>query len=120
MFPWRPPGQGRNGRAAMADRITWYDILGILPSASPETVRRAYQDKARQLERAQTAGVPPQVADAAARGRVALDGAWLILGNRSVRERYDEEIGVVQRGGGLVRPEPAPLRPGWDPADEGT
>jgi PASTA domain len=33
------------------------------------------------------------------------------------RDGYDEEIGVVQRGGGLVRPEPAPLRPGWDPAD---
>jgi len=26
----------------MADRITWYDILGISPGASSETVRRAY------------------------------------------------------------------------------
>ena len=101
----------------MTDRITWCDILGILPGASSETVRRAYLDKARQLERTQIAGAPPEVIDAAARGRKALDAAWLILGNPAERERYDEQIGAAHKGAGLTRHEPAPSRPGLDPAD---
>jgi curved DNA-binding protein CbpA len=101
----------------MADRITWYDILGIVPGASSETVRWAYQDKTRQLERAQIAGTPPEVIDAAARGRKALDAAWLILGNPAERERYDEQIGISHKGAGPAWPEPTPSRPGLDLLD---
>jgi hypothetical protein len=91
----------------MADRITWYDILGILPGATSDTVLRAYRDKAQQLERTQIAGVPAAVFQAAARGRLALDAAWLILGNPAEREQYDEQIGVARKGTGLVRSGPA-------------
>lgn len=104
----------------MADRITWYDILGILPGSSSETVRRAYQDKARQLEPAQIAGAPPKVIDAAARGRKALDAAWLILGNPAERGQYDAQIGIGLKGAGLARPEPTPSRPGLDPLEVDT
>jgi hypothetical protein len=90
----------------MADRITWYDILGILPGAASDTVLRAYLDKARQLERTQVAGVSPAVGHAAVRGRMALDAAWLILGNPAEREQYDEQIGVARKGTGLVRSGP--------------
>ena len=34
----------------MADRITWYDILEVAPGASPETVQRANEAKAEQLQ----------------------------------------------------------------------
>jgi curved DNA-binding protein CbpA len=91
----------------MADRITWYDILGILPGAASDTVLRAYLDKARQLERTQIAGVPRPVITAAVRGRMALDAAWLILGNPAERQQYDEQIGVARKGTGLVRSGPA-------------
>jgi len=90
----------------MADRITWYDILGILPGAASDTVLRAYRDKVRQLERTQIAGVPSAVIQAATRGRMALDAAWLILGNPAEREQYDEQIGVARKGTGLVRSGP--------------
>ncbi len=50
-------------------------------------MRRAYLDKIRQLESTQFAGAPPKVIDAAARGRKALDAAWLILGSPAERER---------------------------------
>jgi curved DNA-binding protein CbpA len=98
----------------MADRITWYDILGISPGASSDTVRRAYQDKAQYLERDWITGAPPKVIEAAARGRKATDAAWLILGDPAERQRYDEQIGIGHRGAGLARPEPVPSRPGLD------
>jgi curved DNA-binding protein CbpA len=101
----------------VADRMTWYEILGIVPGATSETVRRAYLDRTRQLEQTQAAGAPSQVIEAAVRGRKALDAAWLILGYPAERERYDEEIGAGRRGTGLVRHEPTPTRPGLEPAD---
>jgi PASTA domain-containing protein len=97
--------------AVLARRITWYDILGIEPGASAETVRRACQDRGRQLEDERMAGAPEAVTDAAARGWRVLHAAWLVLGDRAERERYDEELGVGRQGPGLTRREPAPPRP---------
>jgi DnaJ domain/PASTA domain len=98
----------------MADRITWYDILGISPGASSDTVRRAYRDKAQYLERDWIAGAPPKVIEAAVRGRKTIDAAWRILGDPAERQRYDEQIGIAHRGAGLAGAEPAPSRPGLD------
>ena len=111
----RRPGPYR-GRA-LARRITWYDILGIEPGASAETVRRACQDRGRQLEDERMAGAPEAVADAAARGWRVLHAAWLVLGDRAERERYDEEIGAGHPGAGLARRGPGPSRTGPEPAD---
>jgi curved DNA-binding protein CbpA len=86
--------------AALARRITWYDILGIEPGASAETVRRACQDRGRQLEDERMAGAPEAVADAVERGWQVLRAAWLVLGDRAERERYDEEIGAGREGAG--------------------
>jgi curved DNA-binding protein CbpA len=91
----------------VADRITWYDILGVLPGASVEALQFAYQAKARQLQGYRLAAAPPDVARAAARGQKAVDAAWLVLGDRAQRERYDEQIGIIRRGAGLASPEPA-------------
>jgi curved DNA-binding protein CbpA len=117
---WLPlrPRQGPYRGAALARRITWYDILGIEPGASAETVRRAGQDRGRQLEDEQMSGAPEAVVDAAARGWKVLRAAWLVLGDRAERKRYDEEIGAGRQGAGLARREPAPSsRPGLDPAE---
>ncbi|MDR0344665.1 MAG: DnaJ domain-containing protein [Nocardiopsaceae bacterium] len=95
----------------MADRITWYDILGISPGASSESVRHAYQDKQTQLKHDRIADAPPEVAAAAARGRKALDAAWLVLGNPAERQRYDEQISITGNGGGRNRTGPASSRP---------
>jgi hypothetical protein len=57
---------------------------------------------------------PPEVAQAAARGHKIIDAAWLILGNRAQRQRYDEQVGVVRKGEGLARPEPAAPGPDLD------
>lgn len=95
----------------MADRITWYDILGISPGSSSESVRHAYQDKETQLEDGRIADAPSEVVAAATRGRKALDAAWLVLGNPAERQRYDEQIGISGKGAGLSRTEPTRSRP---------
>lgn len=70
-------------------------------------MQRAYQAKAELLQSYLTAGAPPDVAQAAARGQKIIDAAWLILGNRAQRQQYDEQVGAVRKGEGLTRPEPA-------------
>ena len=101
--------------AVPARRITWYDILGIEPGASAETVRRACQDRGRQLEDERMAGAPAAVTDAADRGWKVLHAAWLVLGDRAERERYDEELGAGRRPGTASArrgpaPPPSPVR----------
>jgi hypothetical protein len=108
----RDPARG----AVLARRITWYDILGIEPGASAETVRRACQERGRQLEDERLAAAPEAVADAAARGWRVLHAAWLVLGDRAERERYDEELGVGRQGAGLAGRGPGPPRSGPAPA----
>jgi len=82
-------------------------------------VERAYQVRAKQLRDCLIADAPVEVADAAARGKKAVEAAWLILGNRAQREQYDEQIGAVRNGEGLARPEPTASRPRADLLDEG-
>jgi hypothetical protein len=95
----------------VVDPITWYDILGVTPGASAETVRFAYQAKRKQLQSYRIAGAPPEVVQAATRGQNAIDAAWLNLGGRARREQYDEQIGVRVQGTGLAKPEPTASRP---------
>src|SRR5262249_50257499 len=78
---------------AMADVVTWYDVLGIAPGASSETIRRAYVERTKKLEHAQIGHPPPLVIDAIDRGHKALKAAWLVLGDPARRECYDEETG---------------------------
>jgi hypothetical protein len=109
-----------SGWAVPDRRITWYDILGIEPGASAETVRRACQDRGRQLEDERMAGAPEAVTDAADRGWRVLHAAWHVLGDRAERERYDQELGVARQAAGRGRSGPDALRPGPVRADPGT
>lgn len=99
----------------MAGLMTWYDILGILPGASADEVRCAYEARARQLGPEMISGAPSKVVTAADRARAAADEAWRVLGDAARRERYDEEVGIRRSGRGLERPEPVRSAPGWDP-----
>ena len=61
------------------------------------------------------AGAPAAVADAADRGWKVLHAAWLVLGDRAERERYDEELGAGRRPGTASArrgpaPPPSPVR----------
>ncbi|HEY6275569.1 MAG TPA: J domain-containing protein [Streptosporangiaceae bacterium] len=103
----------------MADGITWYDILGVLPGASAWEIQQAYEDKAGLLRPQLIAGAPPAVVAAASRAQGILDAARRVLGDPADRERYDLAAGIQNRGGGLAGPDSYPSEPGWDTADFG-
>jgi hypothetical protein len=108
----------------MMSRITWYDVLGVLPDAPPEDIRVAWQEKKAVLEPAALAEAPPGVLPAADRARQVLDQAWGVLADPAARASYDEQIGFARPGEGLAPPGRGPsgpdvsLGPGWSTADE--
>jgi hypothetical protein len=99
----------------MAALLTWYDILGILPGASAEEVRSAYEARARQLGPQMISGAPSRVITMADRARTAAEEAWRVLSDPAGRERYDEEAGLRATGRGLATPLAIPSEPGGKP-----
>jgi len=108
----------------MEPGITWYEVLGVLPGAAAEKIRRKYQERVALLRGEMIAGAPSNVLAGVRRAQEFLDGAWEVLGDPATRERYDEAAGFRRRGGGLT---PAgtstagtyPTGSGMDPPDTG-
>jgi hypothetical protein len=103
---------GRGHGSAMASVLTWYDVLGVLPGASPGEVHSAYQARTRLLDPQMFSGAPSKVLKAADVARAAVDGAWRVLRDAAARQRYDEEIGAWGSADGLDKPAPVPSGPG--------
>jgi hypothetical protein len=108
----------------MMSRITWYDVLGVLPDAPPEDIRAAWQERKAALQPAALAGAPPDVLPAADRAGQLVDEARRVLADPAARAWYDEAIGFARPGEGLASPGRGPsgpdvsLGPGWSTADE--
>jgi len=97
--------------------ITWYDILGVLPGASPGEIQEAYEAKAGLLRPELISGAPSNVVAAASRAQKFLGAALRVLGDPPSRDRYDAQIGGHADGLGLAGPENFPTEPGWGPSD---
>jgi hypothetical protein len=80
------------GGRPRAERITWYEVLGVPAGASAQTLRHAYQERVRQLSPSFLADAPPAVLLAAERTRDATAVAWQVLGDKDLRHRYDLEV----------------------------
>jgi hypothetical protein len=107
-----------SGPADAAGRtVTWYDILGVLPGASADKIRREYDAKTSLLRAELISGAPSHVIKAASRAQGILDAALRVLGDPVNRERYDEAAGFRRSGGGLADQPSIPSDPGWGPAD---
>jgi hypothetical protein len=102
---------------ARSGGITWYDVLGVLPSAPAERIQREYDAKTSLLRPELLSGAPSNVLTAATRARGILDAARRVLGDPVSRERYDEAAGFRRSGGGLAEPSGVPSDPGWGPSD---
>jgi PASTA domain len=108
----------------MMSRITWYDVLGVLPDAPAEDIRAAWQERKAALRPAALAGAPPDVLPGADRARQLADEAWGVLADPAARASYDQEIGFARPGEGLASPGRGPSGPdvslgqGWSTADE--
>ena len=83
----------------MADRITWYDVLGVPDGASADTLRQAYEGRKGQLRAELLNGAPSPVLSAAARASQSIEAAWLVLSDPGRRREYDEEIGLHRERG---------------------
>ena len=97
--------------------ITWYDILGVLPGASPGEIQEAYEAKAGLLRPQLISGAPSNVVAAASRAQKFLGAALRVLGDPPSRDRYDEQVGVHAIGGGPGGPGSSPTEPGWRSSD---
>lgn len=97
--------------------ISWYEVLGALPGADTQEIRRNYDAKAGLLRPQLLTGAPSTVVTAAARGQGFLDAAWRVLGDPVQRVRYDELAGIQTSGGGLTMPQNVPSEQGWRPWD---
>ena len=78
----------------MAQKITLYDVLGLSPGASADTIRRARDERMKQLRPALVAGAPSPVVAASARAREAVEVAALVLTDPEARLSYDRQIGL--------------------------
>jgi curved DNA-binding protein CbpA len=85
----------------MEPGITWYEVLGVLPGADAEKIRRTYEERTTLLRGEMISGAPSNVLIVIRRAQEFLDGAWEVLGNPAVRERYDVAAGFRRRGGSL-------------------
>ena len=86
----------------MARQLTWYDVLDVLPGASAYEVQRAFEVKESLLSPTLISGAPSKVVSAAERARTAIKAARDVLTDPASRQRYDDEIGIRQTGGGLT------------------
>lgn len=103
----------------MADRLSCYDILGILPGASADEIQHSYDAKMSLLAPTMIAGAPSKMVAVVNRARAALEVARRTLVDPAQRRRYDTEIGILRPGTGLAAPVSVPSagswtwRPGW-------
>ena len=97
--------------------ITWYDLLGALPDASPEEIQKAYDAKAGLLRPELLSGASSTVITAAARAQGIIDAAQRVLSDPAARQRYDEAAGLWGSGGGLAGPRDSPAGSGLPDTD---
>jgi hypothetical protein len=69
----------------MEPGITWYEVLGVLPGAAADKIRRRYEERAALLRGEMIAGAPSNVLVSVRRAQEFLDGAWEVLGRLGIR-----------------------------------
>ena len=88
---------------------TWYEVLGVPPTAGTEELRAAFRANVRALHPdSRDPSLPPGDADAALR---LVNAAWAVLGDSRRRAAYDAELarsaGVGALDGDGDHPDPA-------------
>ena len=108
----------------MTSVLTWYDVLGVLPDATPEDIREACLARNVTLRQATLPGTAPDVLSAAQRALHSVQEAGRVLADPVARESYDQDIGIFRSGEGLTPPSRGPSGPdvglgeGWSQANE--
>jgi hypothetical protein len=113
-FAVRDDGAVGAAASAVGPGVTWYDVLGVLPTATTGDIRRGYDAKAGLLRPGHLAGASSTVLSAARRAQDILDAAWEVLGDAGGRAGYDEALGIWRTGEGLAPRPGDPSAPGLD------
>ena len=71
---------------------TLYDVLGVVPTASGDEVRRAYLARARESHPDRYIDASAAERDAAESSMREVNEAWRVLGNPRRRRRYDLDL----------------------------
>lgn len=97
---------------------TYYEILGVIETASLEDIRKSYRRKAFEWHPDKVLHLPPAAQDAARKSMMVLNEAYAVLEDPARRKEYDQFLLVVkqkkvQKDGAApaARPDPAPARP---------
>ncbi len=62
--------------AAPAENVPWHEVLGVPPDASPEQIRRAYEEKSLQYDPGRAAGMGPEFEQTALRMTRRINDAY--------------------------------------------
>lgn len=73
-------------------RVTYYEVLGVVPTATAAEIRRAYVDLARRHHPDFHTNASAAVRAAAERDMQRLNDAWEILGDPEQRRGYDDSL----------------------------
>jgi hypothetical protein len=79
---------------------THYETLGVPPTASPEEIRRAYRQQARQYHPDRHLQSSPTAAASAATRMAEVNHAWSVLSDPATKEHYDLELALVRAKAG--------------------
>ncbi|HOB65281.1 DnaJ domain-containing protein [Ottowia sp.] len=81
---------------------TYYDVLEVLPTASPEVIRGAYRHLAQRWHPDRNAGR----LDEARQRMSAINEAYRVVGDETVRAAYDQWLKDQTESRGSTPPEP--------------
>ncbi|HTD51183.1 MAG TPA: DnaJ domain-containing protein [Acidimicrobiia bacterium] len=90
--------------------LSYYDILGVDPTADVDAIRRAWRVKVRLLHPDKHLGASDDVLAEAARETLRVNRAWETLGDPIQRRRYD--LSITRRHDTNARSRPAGRPPG--------
>jgi curved DNA-binding protein CbpA len=72
--------------------LSYYEVLGIPPNASPDEIRHAYLAKAGQFHPDRFTGAPREVGEAMTKAAAIVDNAGRVLGDPTLRVDYDRKL----------------------------
>jgi curved DNA-binding protein CbpA len=104
-----------------ADERTWYQVMGLAPSASAPEIRAAYLRLARNLHPDRHVTATPTERRLAERRMREVNAAWAVLGDASARASYDAELRLAAAQRARARANAAAgARPGPRPTSAST
>jgi hypothetical protein len=91
--------------------LSYYDVLGVEPTADVDAIRRAWRIKVRLMHPDKHPGAPDDVLAEAAKETLRINRAWETLGEPTRRRRYDLSL-ARHRDDAHGRTRPAGRSPG--------